>query len=66
MDVSEVFARSLRTALELMTERADALVDALGAEDYRERFDRRSATLAGLERRVLQREIFAATTARAV
>ena len=44
-----------------MSARADALVETLGAEDYRERVKRRRATLAGLDRRVLKREIFVAT-----
>jgi SAM-dependent methyltransferase len=64
IDVTDVFALSIRTSLHLMSMREDALVEALGAEDYRERVKRRQATLAGLDRRVLKREIFVATAAR--
>ena len=45
----------------LMSAREDSLVETLGAEDYRERVKQWQATLAGLDRRVLKREIFVAT-----
>jgi ubiquinone/menaquinone biosynthesis C-methylase UbiE len=61
IDVTKVFAQSIRTSLRLMNARADALVETLGADDYRDRMNRREATLAGLDRHVLQREIFVAT-----
>jgi SAM-dependent methyltransferase len=61
IDVTDVFAQSIRTSLLLMRARQDSLVDTFGADDYLERVNRRQATLAGLERRVLQREIFVAT-----
>ena len=60
IDVTDVFAQSIRTSLHLMSAREDALVEALGVEDYRERVKRRQATLTGLDRRVLRQEIFAA------
>lgn len=60
-DVSDVFAQSIRTSLHVMSARADALVETLGVQDYQERVKRRQATLAGLDRHVLQREIFVAT-----
>jgi hypothetical protein len=63
IDVTDVFAQSIRMSLHLMGARADALIATLGAEDYRERVKRRQATLAGLDRRVLKREIFVATAA---
>jgi hypothetical protein len=63
IDVTDVFAQSIRTSLHLMSARADALVETLGTEDYRERVKRQQATLAGLDRRVLTREIFVATAA---
>jgi hypothetical protein len=47
IDVTEVFAQSIRTSLHLMSARADALVETLGAEDYRERMNRRQATARG-------------------
>jgi hypothetical protein len=63
VDVTDVFPQSIRRSLHWMSARADALVETLGAEDYRERVKRRQATLAGLDRRVLKREIFAARAA---
>jgi ubiquinone/menaquinone biosynthesis C-methylase UbiE len=63
IDVTDVFAQSIRTSLHLMSARADALIATLGAEDYRARVKRRQATLAGLDRLVLKREIFVATVA---
>jgi SAM-dependent methyltransferase len=64
IDVTDVFAQSIRTSLHLMSTREDSLVESLGAEDYRERVKRRQATLAGLDRRVLKRQIFVATAAK--
>jgi hypothetical protein len=43
-----------------MSARADALVETLGAKDYRERVKRRQPMLAGLDWHGLKREIFAA------
>ena len=63
IDVTDVFAQSIRTSLRLMSAREDALVETLGVEDYRERVKRRQATLTGLDRRVLKREIFVAARA---
>jgi hypothetical protein len=53
IDATDVFAQSIRTSLHLMSARADALVETLGAEDYRERVKRRPAMLASLDRRGL-------------
>ena len=61
--VTEVFAKSIRTSLHLMSTREDSLVETLGAKDYHERVKRRQATLVGLDRRVLKRQIFVATAA---
>jgi hypothetical protein len=60
IDVTDVFAQSIRTSLHLMSARKDALVETIGGEDYGERVKRRQETLAGLDQRVLQREIFVA------
>jgi hypothetical protein len=46
-----------------MSARADALVETLGAKDYRKRVNRRQAMLAGLDWGGLKREIFAARAA---
>jgi hypothetical protein len=56
IDVTDVFAQSIRTSLQLMTARA-ALVETFGAEDYRERVKRRQVTLAGLDRRAEARDL---------
>jgi ubiquinone/menaquinone biosynthesis C-methylase UbiE len=66
IDVTDVFAQSIRTSLRLMSMRKDSLIETLGAEDYRERMNRRQATLAGLDRGVLKRQIFVATASRTV
>jgi ubiquinone/menaquinone biosynthesis C-methylase UbiE len=58
IDVTTVFAESIRTALQLMTKRADALIEAMGAQEYRDLMQQRHARLAGVEREVLKREIF--------
>ena len=58
--MTDVFAQSIGTSPHLMSARADAQVKTLGAEDYSERMKLRQATLAGLERRLLKREIFVA------
>jgi ubiquinone/menaquinone biosynthesis C-methylase UbiE len=64
IDVTDVFAQSIRTSLHLMSMRENSLIEALGAEDFGERLKRRQATLAGLDRRVLKREIFVAKAAK--
>jgi SAM-dependent methyltransferase len=63
IDVTETFAQSLRTSLHLMDANAEALIEACGPDDYRNRVDRRTATLMGLEERVLKREVFASIAA---
>jgi len=59
-DMSEEFARSLRTSIGAMNARAAAITEVFGPEDFSERLKRRQATLAAIERRVLKREIFVA------
>ena len=63
IDVTDVFAQSIRTSLPLMSTREDLLVETLGAEGYQERVNRRQATLVGLDRRVLKRQVFVARAA---
>jgi hypothetical protein len=46
-----------------MDANAEALIEAFGPDDYRDRVGRRTATLMGLEERVLKREVFASVTA---
>jgi len=59
-DVSEEFAYSLRTSIEAVKARADALTEVFGPEDLAERLKRREVTLAAIERKLLKREIFVA------
>jgi len=59
-DMSEQFARSLRTSIGAMNARAAAITEVFGPEDFSERLKRRQATLAAIERKVLKREIFVA------
>jgi len=62
-DVTGVFTRSIRASLDAMETNAAALLDALGHDVYRDRLKRRQDTLFGLDRNVLKREVFVATTA---
>ena len=41
-----------------MKARADAFAEVFGPEDFAERMQRRQATLAAIERRLLRRELF--------
>jgi SAM-dependent methyltransferase len=59
-DVSKEFAYSLRTSIEAVKARADALTEVFGPEDLAERLKRREVTLAAIERKLLKREIFVA------
>jgi len=63
IDLTEVFTRSTRAALRLLHVRADALIEALGTEVYRQRMKRRQETLVGLGAGVLKRVMFVATAA---
>jgi hypothetical protein len=65
MDVTAQFAQSIRASLRAMSANAEALIEVLGADDFAERVKRRESTLAGIDRGVLTRQIFAARTAMA-
>jgi SAM-dependent methyltransferase len=63
IDVTDAFAHLIRVSLNVMHTNASALVDALGTDDYLNRVARRQATLFGLDRGVLKRELYAVTAA---
>jgi SAM-dependent methyltransferase len=57
-DVTAPFGQALRTLVEGMTERTDALTSVFGAEDFAERMEHRRASLAATDRGLLKRELF--------
>ncbi|HEV8255639.1 MAG TPA: hypothetical protein VGR42_01575, partial [Casimicrobiaceae bacterium] len=63
IDVTAEIAQSIRTSLEGMKSRAEALTKVLGVNEFSQRIARREQTLAGIGRGLLKREIFAAMTA---
>jgi ubiquinone/menaquinone biosynthesis C-methylase UbiE len=63
IDVTAEIAKSIRTSLDRMKLCAEALTKVLGAEEFSGRVARREQTLAGIDRGLLKREIFAAMTA---
>ena len=63
IDVTAEIAQSIRTSLERMKLRAEALTKVLGVDEFSGRVTRREATLAAIDRGLLKREIFAAMTA---
>lgn len=62
IDVTAEYLQSLRTFLEEMEARTEALTTVLGREGFSERVKRRQATIAAIEKGVLKREIFVALT----
>lgn len=63
IDVTAEFAQSIRTWLEGMQTRVGALTEVLGVAEFSEQVTRREQRLAGIDRGLLKREIFAAITA---
>ena len=63
-DLTAEFLQSMRTELEGMRARADALAEALGADEFTERIKRRQATIAAVDVGLLRRELFVARTGR--
>jgi SAM-dependent methyltransferase len=59
-DVTEDFALTLRSSIDGMSVRADAITEVVGAEEFAERMKRRRDTLAAVQRGLLTREIFSA------
>jgi len=61
-DVTPTFTRAVRILLDGMTERAEALLEAYGAEDFSAKLAKRRAAVAAMDQRALKREIFLVTT----
>jgi SAM-dependent methyltransferase len=64
MDLTAAFLQSMRTELEGMQARADALVPVFGVDELAERMNHRQATIAAVDAGLLRRELFVAQTAR--
>ncbi len=60
IDVTAEYVQSIRTLLEGMAARADALTDALGLDEYAERVHRRQTAVTAIVDGLLRREIFIA------
>ena len=63
-DLSAQFLHFMRTELEGMQVRADALAVALGSDEFAERMRRRQATIAAVDTGLLRRELFVARAGR--
>jgi SAM-dependent methyltransferase len=63
-DLTEEFLQSMRTELEGMQARADALAEVLGSDEFTERMKRRQATIAAVDAGFLRRELFVARAGR--
>jgi SAM-dependent methyltransferase len=59
-DLTAEFLQSMRTELEGMQERADALAKVLGPGEFTERTKHRQATIAAVDAGLLRRELFVA------
>jgi SAM-dependent methyltransferase len=59
-DLTATFVQSMRTELEGMRARADALAEVLGLDEFTECTNHRQATIAALEAAFLRRELFVA------
>ena len=62
--MTAAFLQSMRTDLEGMQARADALAKVLGANELTERMRRRQATIAAVDAGLLRRELFVARAGR--
>jgi SAM-dependent methyltransferase len=63
-DLTAAFLHSMRTELEGMQTRADALAEVFGLDGFTERMNRRRATIAAVDAGLLRRELFFARTRR--
>ena len=59
-DLTAEFLQSMRTELEGMKARANALTEVLGSRELAERMKRRQATIAAVDAGLLRRELFVA------
>ena len=63
-DVTAAFLQSMRTELEGMQARADALVEVFGSDEFTERMKRRQVTITAVGAGLLRRELFVARAGR--
>ena len=63
-DLTAAFLQSMRTDLEGMQTRAEALADVLGLDEFSQRVKRRQATIAAVDAGLLRRELFVVRTCR--
>ena len=63
-DLTAEFLQSMRTELEGMQGRADALAKVSGSGEFTERTKRRQATIAAVDAGLLRRELFVARAGR--
>jgi hypothetical protein len=63
-DLTAAFSQSMRTHLEGMQARADALAEVFGSDELTERMKRRQATIAAVDAGLLKRELFVARVGR--
>jgi hypothetical protein len=63
-DLTAEFLQFMRTELEGMQARADALAKVFGSDDFTERVRRRRATIAAVDVGFLRRELFVARAGR--
>lgn len=64
MDVTTAFLQSMRSELEGMQSRTDALVEVFGLDELTERIRHVQATIAAVDAGLLRRELFVARTGR--
>jgi hypothetical protein len=57
-DVTAAFAQSMRTELDGMRARADALAQVFGSDEFAGRMERQQATVAAIDSGLLRRELF--------
>jgi len=63
-DLTATLLQSMRTELEGMHARADALTQVFGSDEFNERMKRQQATIAAIDSGFLRRELFVARAAR--
>lgn len=64
IDLTAAFLHSMRADLEGMQERADALAEVMGPDEFSRRVQRRQATIAAVDAGLLRRELFVARAGR--
>ena len=63
-DLTAALLRYMRTELDGMKARADALAQVFGSDEFTQRMKRQQATIAAIDAGFLRRELFVARTGR--